>query len=202
MSNIMEYEAISEKIKGLENELDTFIQVVHEIKEIRRAAGTLPDDLERNKAEIEERKKDIEKLLSSTKDMLINFEEQARGVIFDLEKKAEAMAAEIKSTISEIKDTVQSNSYEPLELNKEKIEEMDGKHKKLYESLETMNNAVDSQGQSINDLQESYLSISDLFGKMERSLFKTLTRQEYTITIMSALFIASIVFSIYLFFSR
>ena len=202
MSNIMEYEAISEKIKGLENELDTFIQVVHEIKEIRRAAGTLPADLERNKAEIEERKKDIEKLLSSTKDMLINFEEQTRGVIFDLEKKAEAMAAEIKLTISEIKDTAQNSSYEPLELNKKKSEEMGGKHKKLYESLETMNNVLDSQGQSINDLQESYLSISDLFGKRERSLFKTLTRQEYTITIMSALFIASIVFSIYGFFSR
>ncbi len=200
MSDIMEYESISAKIKGLEKELDTFIQVVHEIKEIRRAAGTLPDDLERNKAEIEERKKDIEKLLSSTKDMLINFEEQARGVIFDLEKKAEAMAAEIKLTISDIKDTAQNSSYEPLELNKEKSEEMDSKHKKLYESLETMNNVLDSQGQSINDLQESYLSISDLFGKREKSLFKTLTRQEYIITMMSLVLIAAIVFSIYLFF--
>ena len=101
-----------------------------------------------------------------------------------------------------IKNTAQNSGDELLELNKETVEEMDGKHKKLYDSLETMNAAVDSQGKSINDLQESYLSISELFGKMEKSLFKTLTRQEYIITMMSFALIAGIGFSIYLFFSR
>jgi DNA repair exonuclease SbcCD ATPase subunit len=198
----MEYESISEKIKGLENELDTFIQVVHEIKEIRNMVGTLPDDLKQNNLVIETRKKELEKLIASANNQLANFEQRARDVILDLEKKTEALATEAKSRISGIKNTAQNSGDELLELNKETVEEMDGKHKKLYDSLETMNAAVDSQGKSINDLQESYLSISELFGKMEKSLFKTLTRQEYIITMMSLALIAGIGFSIYLFFSR
>ena len=202
MSNIMEYESISEKIKGLENELDTFIQVVHEIKEIRNMVGTLPDDLKQNNLVIETRKKELETLIASANNQLANFEQRARDVILDLEKKTEALATEAKLRISGIKNTAQNSGDELLELNKETVEEMHGKHKKLYDSLETMNAAVDSQGKSINDLQESYLSISELFGKMEKSLFKTLTRQEYIITMMSLALIAGIGFSIYLFFSR
>jgi DNA repair exonuclease SbcCD ATPase subunit len=202
MSNIMEYESISEKIKGLENELDTFIQVVHEIKEIRNMVGTLPDDLKQNNLIIETRKKELEKLIASANNQLANFEQRARDVILDLEKKTEALATEAKSRISGIKNTAQNSGDELLELNKETVEEMDGKHKKLYNSLETMKAAVDSQGKSINDLQESYLSISELFGKMEKSLFKTLTRQEYIITMISLALITGIGFSIYLFFSR
>ncbi len=112
MSNIMEYESISAKIAGLEKELDTFIQVVHEIKDIRGAVGTLPDDLEKDKAEIEERKKGLETLIVSANDQLVNFEQQARDVISDLEKKNDTMTEEAGSRISNLIGKMESSIKE------------------------------------------------------------------------------------------
>ena len=119
MSNIMEYESISTKIKGLEKELDTFIQVVHEIKDIRGAVGTLPDDLEKKKAEIEERKKALETLIVSANDQLVNFEQRARDVISDLEKKNDTMTEEAGSRISDLIGNMENSIQERTnELNK------------------------------------------------------------------------------------
>lgn len=94
MNNIVEFEAISEKIKGLENELDTFVQVIREIKEIRRVMGALPADLERNREEIEERKNELDTLIASVSDQLATFEKRAGDLISDLEKKADALVRE------------------------------------------------------------------------------------------------------------
>ncbi|HDO26227.1 MAG TPA: hypothetical protein ENG95_06260, partial [Nitrospirae bacterium] len=88
MSNKDEFEKVRKKIQGLDKELDTFIQAVREIKEIRNAAGTLTDDLERNKSEIEAQKKEFEALVASVNDQLVNFEQRAREAMSDLEKKS------------------------------------------------------------------------------------------------------------------
>ena len=109
MSNIMEYEVISEKINGLEKELDTFIQAVHEIKEIRKAAGTLPDDLKMNKAEIEERKKELEKLISSANNQFVNFGQRAEDMISNIKKKNDEMADEAGSKISDLLGKIESS---------------------------------------------------------------------------------------------
>jgi len=217
MSNKVELETISNKIKGLDNELDTFIEVVREIKEISNTVGTLPEDLKQNIAEIEAWKKEIEILVSSSKDMLITFEEQARGVIFDLEKKTDILTAEAKLQISEIKNTARNISNELLDLHKEKIKEIDDKYKELSNSLKTIIKAVDSQESSIDDLKKSHLAIAEKtktinekkvtqqkienrIKKVEEELFMTLARQKNVIKIISTVLIAGIVFAIYIYF--
>ena len=115
----MEYESISAKIKGLENELDTFIQVVHEIKEIRGAAGSLPEDLEKNKYEIEKLKNDLDILISSANEQLAKFEHQAMDVISDLKNKNEAMTEEARTRISGLIGNMEASIQERAgELNK------------------------------------------------------------------------------------
>ena len=61
MSNKVELETVRKKIQALDSELDTFIKAVREIKEIRNTLGALPEELKQKTAEIEDRKKEIEK---------------------------------------------------------------------------------------------------------------------------------------------
>jgi len=188
MSNKVELETVRKKIKGLDNELDTFIEAMREIKEIRDTVVTLPEDLKQNRAEIEARKKEMDRLLSSSKNMLITFEEQARGLIFDLEKKTDTLATEAKLQISAIKDAARKSSNELLTLHKEKIKGIDGNYNELYNSLETIKKIVDSQNKSIDALKKSHLAHSDRFGNKN------------AVTIVSAVLIAGMVFAILSYF--
>lgn len=180
MSNKVELETVRKKIQGLDNELDTFIEAVREIKEIRNTLGALPEDLKQNTAEIEARKKEIEKLVASGKDMLIAFEEQSRGVIFDLEKKTDTLATEVQLQISQIKDTARKSSNELLELHKEKIKEL--------------SNSLNNETKVIPQ------KIEKRIGKVEEKFNRALARQKVVIAIMSIALIAGIVFAVYSYF--
>jgi dsDNA-specific endonuclease/ATPase MutS2 len=170
MSNIIEYESISTKIKGLERELDTFIQVVHEIKEIRGAVGTLPDDLEKKKAEIEERKKEFETLISSANDQMVNLEQRARNILSNLEIKNDIMTEEAGSRISDL--------------------------------IGNMENSIQERTKELNKTGNIEKKINIRIKRVEERFLKVLTRQQYIIVTMSALFIAGMSFFAYLFFMQ
>lgn len=123
MNNKINIETVQEKIVGLDNELDTFIQAVQEIKELRNMAGIVYDDLKHGKDDVNERKKDLEVLISSTKDQLLSFNEQNKGIIYDLEKKYDDIAAEAKLNISESINREQNSGYQrEIEKRIKKIE--------------------------------------------------------------------------------
>ena len=168
MSKKDDIEALHKTIEGLDKELDTFIQAVREIKEIRKAAGTIPNDLARNKAEIEEWNKELEKLIASANDQLVNFEQRAREAISDLEKKSDAIADEAGAKISALLG---------------KIESVMPKRTSGVHKTENITKEIDIR-----------------IKKIEERFLKVLTKQQYVIVIMSALFIAVMGFFAYLFF--
>ncbi|GBE03688.1 hypothetical protein BMS3Abin09_00606 [bacterium BMS3Abin09] len=142
MSNKDEFEKVRKKIQGLDKELDTFIQAVREIKEIRNAAGTLPDDLERNKSEIEAQKKEFEALVASVNDQLVNFEQRAREAMSDLEKKSDAIVdeagAKISALLGEKEGSIQERTGERNKtgnITKEIDKRIKGVEEKIFKAL-------------------------------------------------------------------
>jgi chromosome segregation ATPase len=117
-------EIMQKRLEGLDKEIDTFIQVVKEVKEMKDSAGILHARLIQDVEEIESQKKELEELISSSSSVIAATGEQTRGVIIDLEKKSEALMNDVKAGISQLQDL------------QKRPDNIDNKLKKLEERLE------------------------------------------------------------------
>jgi hypothetical protein len=116
-----------------ENSLDTidnFIQVISEVKETKGSVGDLQERLINHEGEIENKKKELDNLMSLTNNLVINIEEQMKGFMFDLEKKADALNMDMKKTLHDFKK-------QPHEVN--------NKLKRMEERVELLNEKYSRQ---------------------------------------------------------
>ena len=163
-------EIIQKKLEDLDNEVNAFIQVVREVKEMKDTAGVLHERLMSQEGEIEHQKKELEQLISTTKNLGINIEEQTKGVIFDLEKKTDALISEVKSGISQIGNICEKGSAQLQGQQNEQFEDLSNKYEELKKVCETLKTIVDSHEQKIGTLNNGQPGESSFFDKMETSL--------------------------------
>jgi chromosome segregation ATPase len=165
-----ELEDVRKKCIELDSELDTFFQSLKEISEIRDSVRYLPEKLRQNEEEIENRKREIESMMSSTSDLLINFEEQAKGLFYDLEKKTENLAGDVKSDLSELKNIYELNSLKLHNEQKESIEQITAAYEQIKEFFNNIKSVIDHHEQSINTLNDNYTGISKMIRSSEMSI--------------------------------
>jgi chromosome segregation ATPase len=159
----------------LDGELSAFLHSIQEIKSIRDSVGQLPDKLKENEAEIERQKVKIENMLSSTSNLLITFEEQAKGLFFDLEKKTDKLVVDVKTSTSELRDIFESNSARLREEQKEKLEKVVTAYEQTALSIESVKNKITLHEQSITALQNNYAELMKIFERSELS-FRVVTK--------------------------
>lgn len=168
-SNLQELESVRKKCEALDNELNTFFQSLKEIKSLKESVSEIPDKLKQNEEDIENQKREIENMLSSTSNLLITFEEQAKGLFFDLEKKTDNLAGNVKISISELKNIFESNKVRFQEEQKEKLRQILEAYEEIRTSFENMNNSIIQHEQSISSLQNNYAEIIKIFDRSELS---------------------------------
>jgi len=165
-SNLQELENFRKKCVALDSELNSFYHSIQEIKSIRDTVAELPDRLKDNEEEIEHQKERMENMLSSTSHFLITFEEQAKGLFFDLEKKTDKLIADVKTSVSELRNVFESNNARLQEEQKNKLEKVATAYEQTALSFESVKNKITLHEQSIAALQNNY---SELLKILERS---------------------------------
>jgi methyl-accepting chemotaxis protein len=123
-------DTMQKKLKDLDSEIDNFIQVISEVKETKGSVGDLQERLINHEGEIENKKKELDNLMSLTNNLVINIEEQMKGFMFDLEKKADALNMDMKKTLHDFKK-------QPHEVN--------NKLKRMEERVELLNEKYSRQ---------------------------------------------------------
>jgi chromosome segregation ATPase len=162
-------ETVSKKFVNLDSEIDSFLRTIREINQIREDVEEFPGRLKKNETEIEDQKKRVDSLVSSTNNLLITFEEKSKGVLFDLERKTNVLAGEVKSGISELEALFSKNSSEFKDRDRGKINKVLIKQGELNDSFKSLKKQVNTNGQSINILKNSYAAVSGIFEKLETS---------------------------------
>jgi methyl-accepting chemotaxis protein len=119
--NETQIETMQKKLEDLDKEIDTFIQVVKEVKEMKESAGLLHERLIQNADEIESQKKELERLMSSSSSLIAATGEQTRGIVIDLEKKSEALMQNVKTGIAYLQE-LQTRPYD-IDIKLKKLEE-------------------------------------------------------------------------------
>jgi chromosome segregation ATPase len=170
MEDMYGLESVKRKFETLDSELNVFLKSIREIKEIRDSVEELPERLKQNKQEIENQKKDLERLMTSTNNLLMTFEEQSKGIIFDLEKKTEALTNEVKSSLSQISNLFKHENIRLPDVNKEALEELSKRVKEIKIAYDSLKEVVESHEQTINLLKDNYMTLSKVFERIEPSI--------------------------------
>jgi chromosome segregation ATPase len=163
-------EEVRKKCVDLDSELDTFFQSLKEIKEIRDFVGDLPDKLMQDQEEIESRKAEVEHLKSSVSSLLITFEEQAKGLLFDLQKKTEDLAGDVKSSMSEFKDVFESSASSLNNTQRERLEQITGAYQEIRRFFENIKGVIDSHEHSIITLNDNCAKLLMMLERTELSI--------------------------------
>ncbi len=165
-----EIESVRKKFEDIDSDLNSFLQSIREIKQIRDSVGSLPERLKQSEQDLEDRRQDLDRMMSSSNNLLMTFEEQAKGIIFDLEKKTEALTTEVSSSISQMGSIFKESSSAMKGSNEEQTGEIMKKCDDLKQSLEILKNVVGDQQQTVNAMKSEYTAASGLFDKLEPSL--------------------------------
>ncbi|RJQ47196.1 MAG: hypothetical protein C4538_05545 [Nitrospiraceae bacterium] len=163
-----ETDSVRKKCEELDNELDVFFQSIKELKSIRDSMAEMPDRLKQNETDIVSKKREIEDMLSSTSNLLISFEEQAKGLFFDLEKKTDALTGNVKTSISDLRKLFESNSARLHQEHREKLDEIARTYEQVLSSHESLKKMISAHEQTIAVLQDNDSHIMKLTEKHEQ----------------------------------
>ncbi|MBI4683356.1 MAG: hypothetical protein HY757_09705 [Nitrospirae bacterium] len=168
--SIDKMETVQQKLSNLDNEVNTFLQVIKEVKEMKDAAGVIHERLLNHEGDIEIQKKELEKLTASTNNLIINIEEKTKEVILVLENKVDSLLVEVKSGLSQI-STVFENGNAQLQTQQiNYADNISNKYEELKNICELLKAMVESHEQKMNDLRNGYSTASGVFNKMDSSL--------------------------------
>ena len=133
-----ELETVREKCEELDRELNTFMQTIAELRELRDEIGMLPEKLINSESEIAVLKKELKSMMLSVTKTVDSFEKKGNGMINDLEKRIyhlEASVAYIKNNTADLQKT-------PLEIDK-KLKVVEKRLTKyFYKNLNEQKNAI------------------------------------------------------------
>jgi chromosome segregation ATPase len=163
-------ETVHKKLEDLDKEVNTFIQVVKEVKEMKDSAEVLQEKLVRHEVEIEQQKNELGQLISTTKNLGINIEEQTKGVIFDLEMKTDELIREVKSGISQISNICAKGSVNAHDQHDEALKHLENKYEETQSAYEAFKTVIDDHEQKIESLNKGYAEILNGYDKMESML--------------------------------
>lgn len=163
---------VQKKLEDLDNEVTSFVQIIKEVKEMKDAAGGLQEKLVRHEEEIDRRKKELGQLISTTKNLGINIEEQTKGVIFDLEMKTNALIREIKSGIFQISNICEKGNEQLQEKQNENLYNLSNKYEEIEKAYEILKIIVDSHEQKMKGLSNGSSEASHVYDEMEASIDK------------------------------
>ncbi|MEW6600130.1 MAG: hypothetical protein AB1499_04090 [Nitrospirota bacterium] len=169
-SNEYNPENVQKKLEDLDNEVDTFIQVLKDVKEMKHSAGELQERLARHEGEIEQKKKELGQLITTTKNLGINIEEHTKGIIFDLEMKTDALIREVRSGIAQIGDVCTKGSAQLKEQHNETVHSISSQYEELKKAYETLKIMVDSHEYKMKNLNNGYAEASNIYDKIESSI--------------------------------
>jgi len=167
--NLPELENVRKKCEALDSELNSFFQSIKEIRSVRDSFAGMPDRLKQNEVEIEHQKREMENMLSSTRNLLMSFEEQAKGLFFDLEKKTDAFAGNVKTNISELGNVFETSSTRFIEEQKDRLGQIINAYEQIQMSFEGIKNTITLHDQSITALQNDYAKVLKTFEKSDLS---------------------------------
>jgi chromosome segregation ATPase len=167
---VFDLENVRKRFEDLDGEISTFLQVVQDVKEIRDSVEALPEKLQHNEAEIENQKKELDNLKSTTDTVLLSLDEQAKGVIFDIERTTERLTGEVKSGICQINNIFQKSSTQLSDEHRERTEVISRQYEEVKTSCEKLHSTVDIHEKSLNTLKNNYMEVSKIFDKLEPSL--------------------------------
>lgn len=170
--NVFDIESVRKKFEDIDSELNCFIDSIREIKKIRDSVESLPDRLKQSEEELQNRRADLDRMMSSTNNLLMTFEEQAKGIVFDLEKKTESLTSELKSSISQISGVFNENNIQMKGQYEKQTEDMSKQYEEIKQSVEILKNVVGEQQQTVNTLKSNYMAVSDIFSKIEPSVIE------------------------------
>ena len=118
---------IRNKMENLDNELDTFFQAVREIKELRDTIGEMPEKLIQSQEELEGQKKEMKRLMVSTKNLFTRLEDHAKDILIDMEKKSDGMKGEVREGILRMDEGYREEFDRLRDEYREKFEEISKK---------------------------------------------------------------------------
>ncbi|MBI5741054.1 MAG: hypothetical protein HZA16_10060 [Nitrospirae bacterium] len=167
--NFPELENVRKKCETLDNELNSFFESIKEIRSVRDSVAGLPDRLKQNEAELEQQKMEMDNMLSSTRNLLISFEEQAKGLFFDLEKKTDALAGNVTTSISELGNVFETGSGRLIEEQKERLGQIIKAYDQIQMTFEGMKHTITLHDQSIAALQNNYAEALKILEKSDLS---------------------------------
>lgn len=158
--NMTDIDIMTKRFEDLDSELNLFLEAVKDIKDIRDEVESLPERLRQNEAELENRKGQINELISSANNMLIGLNKRAQGVIFDVEKRSADLTDEVKSEVDRINNMLEERSSKIEERYKEK-------HDDLGRVSEEHKNKIKAHEEAINILKNNYMVVSGIFAKLD-----------------------------------
>ncbi len=170
--NSFDIEGVRKKFEDIDGDLNNFMQSIKEIKEIRNSVGSLPERLKESEAEFESRTMDLDRMMVSTNNLLMTFEEQAKGIIFDLEKKTDSLTNEAKLSIAELGNIFNQSNDQLKSEHSKQTEDVSRKYNDLKQSFEILRNVVGDQQQSVMALKNDYASAAAIFDEIEPSLLE------------------------------
>jgi chromosome segregation ATPase len=166
---INDFESTKKKLEKLDSEINTFLQTMEEVKEIRNTIETLPEQIKHNEIQIENQKKEFEVLISSTNNFLIDFEEKANGVFYDLDRGINDLKSEFKSRLSDF-----SNDGTKDEL-KEKLDQISNEYKRMqtfYEIAKNIEPTLKSLKEHVSVLKDDQFKFSNVISDIQKSRFE------------------------------
>jgi len=164
-------ETVRKKLEDLDSEVNTFIQVVRDVKEMKDSAGELTEKLARHEGEIEQQKKELGQLISTTKNLGMNIEEQTKGIIFDLEMKTDALVREVRSGISQISNVCTKGGVQLREHHNETLFHLTNKYEEIKKAYEILKIMVDAHEEKMKGLSNNgYAEAAGLYDKAESSI--------------------------------
>lgn len=167
--NAYDLKTVQKKLESLDSELTMFMQSIKEIKEIRDSVESLPERLRQREIEIEQQKKEVDTLISSTNKLFIAVQEQTRGIVYDLEKKAQDLSGHIEQSMSQVNTICEQHSIQRQREHKQELEAITKKFRFMLSSCEELKNMVDSHELEIKSLKNNCAAVSAAFGKINAS---------------------------------
>ncbi|UCD35408.1 MAG: hypothetical protein JSU90_00850 [Nitrospiraceae bacterium] len=163
-------EVVQKRLDDLNREVDTFLEDIKHVRSMKASVVELHDQLRAHDGDIVRRKEALEKLITTSEGLMEGIREKTHGVLMDMEKKADTIAAEMKEGIARIegvceqgRDKMRSQQREHAEALANKYEEI----RNLCSSLQTM---MDSQEQKMDGLKKEYGKIFSFYEKIDSSL--------------------------------
>lgn len=163
-------EGVKKSLDDLDREVDSFLEVIRDARKMKSSVEELHERLRAHEGEVAQRKKELEKLITSSQGLVEGISEQTRGVLTDMEKKADAMVAEVKDGIARIGSVCEQGRDELRGQQREQAEELAKKYEDIRSFCASIQEMMDTHEQKMDALKKEYGKAAGFYEKIESSL--------------------------------